>query len=103
MPFLSPNQQRQSTEGNNAKPTHTKLNLNLTNRQIKNYPHLCAHHCAQLSYTTQHKQFWLTSLLASKQLPQLTCCLLEGEAEDDQVQTLQQEYKWIDSKNWLEA
>jgi len=35
---------------------NTKINLNLTNIQkCKNCSRVCVYHCAQLSYTTQHR------------------------------------------------
>jgi len=44
-----------------------------------NCPHLCAHHCEQLSYKTQHGAVLIIfPLLTSRQESQLRYCLLEG-------------------------
>jgi len=34
---------------------HKKLKLNLNQHSALRTAHVCAHHCAQLSYTTQHR------------------------------------------------
>jgi len=44
--------------------------------KFNNCSHECAYHCAQLSNTT--RQFRLFSILTSRQLSQLRCCVLEG-------------------------
>ena len=75
MPFLTPNQQHQSTEG--------QKNLNLTSSKFKKSSHLCAYHCAQLSYTTQPGAVMIIFLLTSRQASQLRYCLLAGAQSSD--------------------
>jgi len=47
---------------------HTKINLNLKPTfNFKNCSYVCAYHCAQLSYTTQHRAVLIISLLSARQ------------------------------------
>jgi len=43
---------------------------------FKNCSCVCAYHCAQLSYTTQCRQFWQVSFWSSRQSSSLRWCLL---------------------------
>jgi len=45
--------------------------------KLKNCSHVYVYHCAELSYTRQHKTVLIIFLLTSRQSSKLRCCLLE--------------------------
>jgi len=76
---------------------YTKRNLNLANmHKYKNCVHVClcivVHNCC-----TQHstEQFWLSSLLSSRQTPELRCCLLDlSSCENDDDEDVTIPHQW---------
>jgi len=89
---LYPTQQKQATQEYNTKNRkNTKLNKHTKTKskpkptcKFKNCSHVCVcvcmtvHNC-RTQYNTE--QFWLFSLLTSRQSSQLSCCLLEGRGK----------------------
>jgi len=45
-------------------------------QKCKNCSRMCPYHCAQVSYTTQHKAVLI--IFPTRQASELRCCLLEG-------------------------
>jgi len=69
------------TQKTKPKETHKKKSKpNM--RNCKNCSRVCAYHCAQLSYTTQHRAVLIIFPLI-RQAPELRCCLLEWKGISD--------------------
>jgi len=56
-----------------------KLTKPKTTHIFKNCSYVCAYHCVQLSYTTQHRTVLISCpVLSSKQSLLFRCCLMDG-------------------------